>query len=156
MDEGNGTVLVSSQAEQTEGKVKRRNKRPSEFSGVNEGPEGPGEVQERRLGARRVLMSPPKIPVASWAGQGFQGVWLWLCPNSHPADPRQGQLGCHHCHSQAGNAPEQAGICRMEFGICSGPCWGSAIPRAASRDLLQQIPELIQPPNLSPFGKVTH
>lgn len=71
-DEENGTVLVSSQTEQTEGKVKRRKKGSREFPGVRK----VLAEQERSLGARRVLMSSPKIPVTSWTGRGFQGVWL--------------------------------------------------------------------------------
>lgn len=84
--EENGTVLVSSQTEQTEGKVKRRNKCSSAFSRLRR---VLGE-QERRLGARRVLMSSTKIPGTSWTEQGFPGVWLWLChPHKPHPNPRE-------------------------------------------------------------------
>lgn len=110
-DEVNGTVPVSSHSEQTEGKVKRRNKCSSEFSGVKR---FLGE-QERMLGAIRVLMSSPKILKTSRTAQGFGG----LATHTNPpcwgsAGPRQGQLG-----------DITAGIWRVGF--------GNSAPLGASR-----------------------
>lgn len=106
---------------------------------------------------RALTSSPESLRPPGLAGHS-ERVPGWADPAAVGHEGR-GQFGCQHRHCQGRNAPKQEGIrrtgCRMEFGICSGPCRGSAVRGAASRDLLQQNPELIRPPNLPPLGKAT-